>query len=152
MSNRPPHPSDAAIRAAQALRAFGPEYKRWVESRLPDDAGITSARLQALAMLTEHEPLTMGALSRRLGTTAHNLTKLVDWLESEGLVERRRDVPDRRAVMLHVTEKGRAAERRLARAHIAAVAGAFSDLSDDELDQLTALLDRLWLAMRTRMG
>jgi DNA-binding MarR family transcriptional regulator len=145
-------PAAAAVRAAQALRAFGPEYKRWFDSRLPDDAGITSARLQALATLSEHGPLTMVALSRMLGTTAHNVTKLVDWLEGEGLVERRREAGDRRAVTLHVTDRGRASDRRLAQAHLEAVAVAFTDLSDKELDQLTHLLGCLRAAMRRRLA
>jgi MarR family transcriptional regulator, organic hydroperoxide resistance regulator len=151
MPGRPGSVSAAALRAAQALRAFGPEYKRWVDSRLPGGAGITSARLQALAMLTEHGPLTMVALSRRIGTTAHNVTKLVDWLELEGLVERRKDEHDRRAVTLHVTGKGRDTERRLAQAHMEAVAEALTDLPDPDLHELTDLLDRLRMAMRQRL-
>jgi DNA-binding MarR family transcriptional regulator len=151
MASRPPQLS-AAARAAQALRAFGPEYKRWFDSRLPGGAGITSARLQALAALAEQGPLTMVALSRRLGTTAHNVTKLVDWLEGEGLVERRRELHDRRAVTLHVTEKGREAQLRLAQAHLEAVAEAFTELTDRQLDELTSLLDRLRLAMRSRLS
>ena len=150
-TTRPPRDPDAAQRAADALRAFGPEFKRWLESRLPEDAGISAARLQALAVLVEGGPQTMGALSRRLGTTAHNVTKLVDGLEAEGLVERRDDASDRRAVSLHVTEAGRQAERRLVQAHVDAVLEPFLDLSDAELADLTSLLDRLRLAMRQRL-
>jgi DNA-binding MarR family transcriptional regulator len=152
MPSRPAQPSAAAVRAAQALRAFGPQYKRWVDSRMPGDAEITPARLQVLAILAQHGPLTMVALSRRLGTTAHNVTKLVDWLETGGLVERRRNADDRRAVQLHVTGKGRDTERRLAQAHANAVAEAFTDLTDQQLDQLTTLLDHLRAAMRSRLG
>jgi DNA-binding MarR family transcriptional regulator len=152
MPSRPAQPSAAAVRAAQALRAFGPQYKRWVDSRMPGDADITPARLQVLAVLAQHGPLTMVALSRQLGTTAHNVTKLVDWLETEGLVERRRNVHDRRALQLHVTGKGRDTERRLAQAHTDAVAEAFTDLTDPQLDQLTNLLDHLRAAMRNRLG
>jgi MarR family transcriptional regulator, transcriptional regulator for hemolysin len=118
---------------------------------VPENAGISAARLQALAVLAERGPLTMGALSRRLGTTAHNVTKLVDGLEAEGLVERRDDASDRRAVSLHVTEAGREAERRLVQAHVDAVLEPFLDLSDAELAELTSLLDRLRLAMRRRL-
>jgi DNA-binding MarR family transcriptional regulator len=151
MHARPEPPPAAALRAAQALRAFGSEYKRWVDSRLPRDTNITPARLQVLTMLTQHSPCTMITLSRRLGTTAHNVTKLVDWLETEGLVERHRNPSDRRTVMLHITGSGSDAEKRLAQAHANAVAEAFTDLSDPELDQLTALLDRLRTAIRHRL-
>jgi DNA-binding MarR family transcriptional regulator len=151
MTSRPAQPSTAAVRAAQALRAFGPEYKRWVDSRMPDHADLTPARLQVLTVLAQYGPLTMVALSRRLGTTAHNVTKLVDWLEPQGLLERRRNSQDRRTVQLHVTDEGRHAERRLAQAHTNAVAEAFTDLTDPQLDQLTALLDRLRTAIRSRL-
>lgn len=132
------------------MRAFGPEYKRWVESRLPDEAAITAARLQALATIAEHGPLSMVALSRLLGTTPHNVTKLTDGLEEDGLVARGPDDSDRRVVLLAVTAKGREAQRQLAQVHAEAVAAAFADLSDAELDQLVSLLDRLREAMRRR--
>jgi DNA-binding MarR family transcriptional regulator len=152
MASRPARPSAAAIRAAQALRAFGPEYKRWVDSRMPGDAEITPGRLRVLAVLARRGPMTMVTLSRELGTTANNVTKLVDWLEAAGHLERRRDVHDRRAVELHLTDTGRDAEQRLAQAHADAVAEVFTDLPDEQLDQLTALLDRLRAAMRDRLA
>jgi hypothetical protein len=44
------------------------------------------------------------------------------------------------------------AEQRLAQAHADAVAEVFTDLPDEQLDQLTALLDRLRAAMRDRLA
>lgn len=152
MGSRPGRPSAAATRAAQALHAFGPEYKRWVESRMPGDADITPSRLRVLAVLARRGPLTMVGLSRELGTTANNVTKLVDWLEAAGQLERRPVVGDRRAVELHLTPAGRDAEQRLAQAHADAVAEAFTDLSDEQLDQLTALLEGLRAGMRDRLA
>jgi DNA-binding MarR family transcriptional regulator len=119
---------------------------------MPGDAEITPSRLRVLAVLARRGPMTMVALSRELGTTANNVTKLVDWLEAVGHLERRRAVHDRRAVELHLTDTGRDAEQRLAQAHADAVAEVFTDLPDEQLDQLTALLDRLRAAMRDRLA
>src|SRR3569833_4613151 len=56
-----------------------------------------------------------GALADELGIEGPSLVRLIDLLQSEGLVERREDPPDRRAKTLHLTPKGDAKAEQLNR-------------------------------------
>ena len=47
----------------------------------------------------------MGDLSSALGVTARNITTIVDALEREGLLMRKPDPTDRRAILLELTER-----------------------------------------------
>ena len=52
------------------------------------------------------EPATMGTVSKRLMITMGTLTTSVNRLVEKGYVTRKRDVNDRRVVLLDLTEKG----------------------------------------------
>jgi len=86
---------------------------------------------------TQHE------LARSLGIEGPTLTRHLDALEQMGLVARRRDETDRRAVKVETTEAGRALYRDLLRAAIAFDKRLRTGLDQSELDQLRALLLRL---------
>ena len=55
----------------------------------------------------------MGDLSTTISIEVSTLTRLVDNMEKNGLVARRRDANDTRAVLLHVTAAGRRLTRRI---------------------------------------
>jgi len=68
---------------------------------------------RVLAALREQDGRRMGDLSRTTSIEVSTLTRLVDNMEKAGLVERRRDAGDARAVALHVTAAGRRLTRRI---------------------------------------
>src|SRR6185436_13522312 len=68
---------------------------------------------RVLAALREHDGRRMGDLSRTTSIEVSTLTRLVDNMEKSGLVERRRDAEDARAVALHVTAAGRRLTKRI---------------------------------------
>jgi len=70
-----------------------------------------------LSGLAETEPMLQGRLGERMRVHASNLVALIDGLEADGLVVRRRDPADRRRYMIELTAGGR---RRLERARQAA--------------------------------
>jgi DNA-binding MarR family transcriptional regulator len=71
---------------------------------------------------------------------AHHLGRM----EKRGLVTREECVDDRRGAMVRMTPAGRAAIERAAPGHAAATRRYFVDLlSDDEIDTLTTVLDRV---------
>ncbi len=49
---------------------------------------------------------TIGTLAKRLQIRHHSAVELIDRLEEQGLIERRRDEVDRRQVTIHLTAKG----------------------------------------------
>lgn len=68
--------------------------------------GITIAQWRALAVIRRMETCPMTAVSRLSGIDRTTLTRAVDQLVAEGLVERRSQPRDRRQVILALTRKG----------------------------------------------
>jgi DNA-binding MarR family transcriptional regulator len=60
---------------------------------------------------------TIGSLAERLFVKHHTAVELVDRLEALGLVERKPDPEDGRAVLVAITQRGRAMLDRLTTAH-----------------------------------
>ena len=83
-------------------------------------------------------------LAEALLLTASGVTRLLDGLESAGLVERATCASDRRVVYAVLTEAGRAKLDEAAESHLAEVRALFEGRFDeDELAHLGELLDRL---------
>src|SRR4249919_2670466 len=93
--------------------------------------------LKGEAWRTQHE------LARALRIEGPTLTRHLDGLEEEGLVVRRRDASDRRAVSVELTELGRAKHAEMRRAVVAFNRRLLAGLSDGEVEELRSLLGRL---------
>ena len=89
-------------------------------------------------------------LAERIGVTRATMTGLLDGLERDRLVARRRDKRDRRSVKISLTPAGRDLAERLNDAHLRWIAGLASDLTAEEQDVLQRLLARIW--QRTDAG
>jgi MarR family transcriptional regulator, transcriptional regulator for hemolysin len=76
--------------------------------------GITRAQWAVMARLEHHEGLKQSELAEMLDLQPITLTRLVDRLCQNGMVERRPDPNDRRAKRLHLTPLARPLMDRLA--------------------------------------
>jgi DNA-binding MarR family transcriptional regulator len=94
----------------------------------------------------------MGDLAEALGVTARNVTTIVDGLEREGLLARRADPTDRRAILLELTEKGRAHVEQLHALQRDLAEHMFAALSTDERRQLMYLLGKIRVGDRPPQG
>lgn len=122
-------------------RRVGAELKRTFGSSLP--------RFDLLAQLARSpEGLRLGELSARLLVTGGNVTFLVNSLERDGLVARRRAPGDGRAWIVALTPEGRRAFDRMARAHARWIERHFAALAPRERAQLHALLGTLQSGLR----
>lgn len=98
---------------------------------------------RVLAVLDGTDALTVGELAAACLFKQPTMTKALDRLEAEGLVERRSSDGDRRRVIVVATDKGRALVANLitdARAHEARV---LADHSAADMKQLKTALRRL---------
>jgi len=115
-----------------------------LRERLRVEYGATLPRFDVMAALhRRREGVTMSELSRMLLVSNGNATAVVDRLEGEGLV---RKVANRSYVVtVHValTAEGLKAFETMAEGHEAEVARLFAGITDEELDQLTAILKRM---------
>ncbi|MEU6024789.1 MarR family winged helix-turn-helix transcriptional regulator [Micromonospora sp. NPDC047134] len=80
--------------------------QRW-NRYLAEEHGLTQAGMVALMALAEHGELPHRAVAELCFVRPATLTGIVDTLERDGLVQRRRDGTDRRTVKLTLTPTGR---------------------------------------------
>ena len=100
---------------------------------------------QAMALRTAHaeDGGRVSDLAARLRIAARSATEVVDSLEERGLVRRCPSPTDRRAVLVQVTEEGRALAARVERARKEAQLAMFDRLDERERQQLEQLLRAL---------
>jgi len=107
--------------------------------------GLTPAQERALRMITRsEEPPRMAEIADRLGIVPRSLTTVIDSLEAVGLVRREIDPRNRRAILLHLTERGAAVRDDLREARRRAAEELFAPLSAGDrkaLGELLAALD-----------
>ncbi|MEN4904569.1 MarR family transcriptional regulator [Luteimonas sp. TWI1416] len=108
--------------------------------------GLSEGRFVMLFLLEAGEGLAPHALAERAGVTRATVTGLLDGLAREGLIERRADPHDRRALRIHLTRQGKQRARRVFDAHTRWIASLFGGLNPAERTQLATLLDKV--AMR----
>lgn len=109
--------------------------------------GATLQIWRVLAALREHDGRRMGDLSETTSIEVSTLTRLVDGMEKKGLVARRRDDADARAVVLHATLAGRRLTQRLVPIAERYEAVALQGFAAHEAEMLKASLQRLFANM-----
>jgi len=106
--------------------------------------GTTLPRFDVMAALyRRRDGATMSELSRMLLVSNGNATAVVDRLEKDGLVRRTASETDRRTVHVALTPEGLRQFERLAADHEREINALFSDLSEQDVEQVTALLKRM---------
>jgi len=96
-------PRDRVLAQLRTLVAALTSSARAVERR----TGITNAQLFLLLELSGEGPMGIGDLAERARTQPSTVSIVVSRLERAGLVTKVRAPEDRRAVLVHVTKKGR---------------------------------------------
>jgi DNA-binding MarR family transcriptional regulator len=113
--------------------------------------GLTVQLCGVLNMLAEG-PVSQQALGEQLHIDRTTVFELIDDLERQGVVVRRRNPADRRSYNLHLTARGRTVQKRAAKAFDAAADDFFSPLGPAEQRQLVDLLRRMVLAADAKMA
>lgn len=88
-------------------------------------------------------PETVGRLAERQGIAQPTLTRMVERLESDGLVRRERHPTDGRAVVVSLTPHGERELTELRGRYLAVLAERLDSLSDQELRALTDATESL---------
>jgi len=117
-----------------------------LDHELERDHGLPLTAYEVLMYLHEADggQLRMGELADRLLLSRSGITRLVDRLERQGLVERRRCKDDGRGFNAHLTRAGRAKVEAARPDHLAGVRRHFlAALEPRELDSLASLWGRL---------
>lgn len=102
--------------------------------------GLTRAQWQVLAYLSTNEGIHQSGLADLLDIEPITLVRILDKLEANGFVERRRHPTDRRLWLLHLTPEAHPMLARMRVIGDAARQEALDGLTDEERDQLLGML------------
>jgi len=141
--SRPELVRDALVAYWKSLAIVDPlRIEAW------DDARVTLPLLRVLVYLREHPSAAAGDIARYMSVTSSNVTRLVDRLVQQGLVQREEDPGDRRFLRHSLTAEGEAALGNVQQRATSFVAHIFDELSDRDLQHLTEVFDKLWVAAK----
>ena len=106
--------------------------------------GYGTARMEALSTIARAtEPTAQIAIAKRIGIEGPTLTRMLDTLEADGLVVRRQDPTDRRTKLIELTPEGEKALEEIMRVAHAFRATVLKTLSDEDLEQVNEVTDKL---------
>lgn len=143
----PPAPPISPDNLAAMLRLVG-LYRRTFSGLLAEEpwvvaSGVKPPTYGVLRVVAQRGPVSQREVCDSLGTHASDMVEIMDIVEREGWVERRRDTEDRRRYQLTITPEGR---RTLARYD--AIAAAAEDevlkpLTETERRRLVDLVSKV---------
>lgn len=143
------HRADVAlstwVKLARAFSVFSSRTEEQIRS-----FGLTQAQFGVLEILGHKGSMTPGELCDKRLVSGGNMTVVVDHLERDGLVKRRRSTKDRRSIQVQLTPKGEALFARVFPLHARYVTDLASVLTEKELLQLGGLLKKLGTGMASR--
>jgi DNA-binding MarR family transcriptional regulator len=128
------------VQLADQLHRLTKRLRRAQAERLAP-LGLTPAQERALRLIArDDEPPRMTELADRLGIVPRSLTTVIDALEEAGLVRREIDARNRRAILLHLTERGTAVRDDLREARRHAAEDLFAPLTAADRQAFADLL------------
>jgi DNA-binding MarR family transcriptional regulator len=108
-------------------REFIAAFRRWHRD------AFSLIHLNVLTILEMDGSISMSQLAASLDVSVASMTGIVDRMEERGLVERRRDLADRRIVLVDPTEAGRDVFREIDRRRREGLLKMLAQLGDQEL-------------------
>ena len=111
--------------------------------KLATVTGLTPSQLIVLQEVARHGETTAGSIATAVRFSHATVTNLVDRLQHQGLLARRRGEQDRRQVWVAITDKGRAALTAAPDMLQNQFRSRFEELPDWEQAMIVAMLERL---------
>src|SRR3954470_9365353 len=105
--------------------------------------GLNTAQALVLMFLVDERVRTASEVCRQLSHDPGAMTRLIDKLETMGLVRRVRGRGDRRSARLEITARGRQAHADMTRVQIGMLNRALRGFSSAEARALESLLERM---------
>jgi len=145
-ADRSLRPGDWRLTAWRNFLRTHSHLMRLLEQDLQSRHKIPLGSYDVLVQLAEapNHRLRMSDLAQAVLLSRSGLSRLVDRLQKDGLVQREPDPLDARGLYTVLTEKGRSTLRDASVVHLAGVSRLVTErLSDEELGQLSELMAKL---------
>lgn len=111
--------------------------------RVLEEEECTVEQWRTLVLLADGASHSMSEVAEFALLPAPTLTRLVDRMVADNLAYRTADPGDRRRVLVHITRRGRALQKRLAGRIESSQAAILAEADPDDVAQLAALLTDL---------
>jgi DNA-binding MarR family transcriptional regulator len=129
---------------------FGHAYVRWHRAESERSGGASLGEIQVLQILRCQGSQMMSTIGQCLGVTPRNVTRLVDVLESEGLVQRLADPEDRRVTVVELTDAGQTRAVQLRDKVLPVIAALYEELPEKDRNDLARVIGRLLEGLERR--
>jgi DNA-binding MarR family transcriptional regulator len=138
----------AATQAAEAVRVafvelMGAERRLRARDQRCAKGDLTQAQIRALFTIDVKGEATAGDLAKAAELSPASVSTMLDTLERDGIVERRRSESDRRVVVVTLTESGRALLNEKRERWRARVREALAGVSDEHLTATADVMHRM---------
>ena len=111
--------------------------------------GLTLSQFAVIEALFHLGPLSQRQIGQKILRSSGNITMVIDNLEKNGLVRRKRDKADRRFFIVHLTDRGHQLISNIFPPHARVIAKEFDVLTAAEQDTLGILCKKLGLKGET---
>ena len=115
------------------------------------DFGLSTARFNILLHLAEHTELSTTDLRILMLCDKANITRLLNRMDKDGLVERKLDISDGRRVLIRMSSLGEQVWRQAYQAHMEFTALRFESLSPEDRETLLNYLHNLESTLQRRL-
>lgn len=139
-SPKSPRPDVDVI--AEAILYLYTESRR-ITKELAGRHGLTGPQLAVVKMLEPVGKLSLSELSGKIRARNSTVTGIIDRMEREGLVQRRRSEADRRVVNIELTPKGRELASEIPVEPVSIFRRVLAELSPRDASELSRILSRL---------
>ncbi len=120
--------------------------KRALEARLSEH-NITATQYIVLEVLREHDGASLSLLGQKLYFDNPTITGVVDRMERDDLVERRRVAGDRRVINVFLTSRGKALALRTSEEAEAINREAMQQFTPQQTAEFIHMLNTIWRTM-----
>lgn len=125
------------------------QFRNLLDEKLRE-IGQSCSRMETLsAILNMRGPKSQTDVARRLRVEGATVTRMVDVLGKEGLVERTMDAKDRRVNLLSISPKGEIALEEIFEVYDAVRYHVLEGLSANDIDTLHRLMDHMLARLET---
>ena len=118
-------------------------YQRYRSNSINRELNVSGRQLAVLRYLLQHSPCTVGEISAFLYVRDATTSPLLERMERDGYITRRRCTQDNRKVLIEPTELGRDLAQRAPLGTVALMRVKLPELSVEELEAIDAALRKL---------
>lgn len=118
-------------------------WKRLIKPMSMQCGGLPLSQVKVLFFLTERHELTMGKLAEELFVSNQQMTKIVDGLVHKGYAERFSNPDNRREVIVHATDAGKAYIDGLKKEKLQLMLKEFEKISDEDIAALREYVEKI---------